>query len=54
MIALMEAARSKGLEVIEGEVLSHNHNMLKLMNRIGFSIKPHAEDTGIMQVSKRL
>ena len=54
MIALMEAARSKGLEVIEGEVLSHNHNMLKLMNRMGFSIKPHAEDTGIMQVSKRL
>jgi len=54
MIALMEAARSKGLEVIEGEVLSHNHNMLKLMNRIGFSIKPHSEDAGIMQVSKRL
>ena len=54
MIALMEAARSKGLEVIEGEVLSHNHNMLKLMNRMGFAIKPHAEDAGIMQVSKRL
>lgn len=54
MIALMEAARSKGLEVIEGEVLSHNHNMLKLMNRIGFSIKPHADDSSIMQVSKKL
>ena len=54
MIALMEAARSKGLEVIEGEVLSHNHNMLKLMNRMGFTIKPAAEDAGIMQVSKRL
>ncbi|MFA5371142.1 MAG: bifunctional acetate--CoA ligase family protein/GNAT family N-acetyltransferase [Sideroxydans sp.] len=54
MIALMEAARSKGLEVIEGEVLSHNHNMLKLVNRMGFTIKPHAEDAGIMQVSKRL
>lgn len=54
MIALMEAARSKGLQVIEGEVLNHNHNMLKLMNRMGFTIKPSADDPGIMKVSKQL
>ena len=54
MVSLMEAARSKGLEIIEGEVLSHNHNMLKLMTRLGFSIKNSTEDTGIMKVSKKL
>ncbi|TNC97613.1 MAG: hypothetical protein FD121_792 [Gallionellaceae bacterium] len=54
MVSLMEAARSKGLEIIEGEVLSHNHNMLKLMTRLGFSIKNSTEDTGIMKVSKTL
>jgi acetyltransferase len=54
MVSLMEAARSKGLEVIEGEVLSHNHNMLKLMTRLGFSIKHSTDDAGIMKVAKAL
>jgi acetyltransferase len=54
MLSLMEAARSKGLEIIEGEVLSHNHNMLKLMTRLGFSIRNSTEDAGIMKVSKAL
>ncbi len=54
MFSLMEAARSKGLKTIEGEVLSHNHNMLKLMTRMGFSIKASEEDGGIMKVSKSL
>jgi acetyltransferase len=54
MLSLMEAARSKGLEVIEGEVLSHNHNMLKLMSRLGFTAVHSADDVGIMKVSKAL
>ncbi|MBI3222616.1 MAG: bifunctional acetate--CoA ligase family protein/GNAT family N-acetyltransferase [Nitrosomonadales bacterium] len=54
MVALMEAARSKGLSTIEGEVLKVNHNMLKLMSRLGFTSKPSEEDPGIMQVSKAL
>jgi acetyltransferase len=54
MVSMMEAARSKGLEVVEGEVLSHNHNMLKLMTRLGFSIKHSTDDAGIMKVSKTL
>jgi acetyltransferase len=54
MVSLMEAARASGLSVIEGEVLSNNHNMLKLMNRLGFSIKVSDEDPGIMKVSKPL
>ena len=51
---LMEAARSKGLSLIEGEVLSNNHNMLKLMTRLGFTIKTSEEDQGIMKVSQSL
>jgi acetyltransferase len=54
MVALMEAARDMGLSVIEGEVLSNNHKMLKLMSRLGFASKVSAEDQGIMKVSKPL
>ncbi|MFA7400286.1 MAG: bifunctional acetate--CoA ligase family protein/GNAT family N-acetyltransferase [Sideroxydans sp.] len=54
MVSLMEAARTKGLEVIEGEVLSHNHNMLKLMSRLGFTARHSADDVAIMKVSKAL
>jgi hypothetical protein len=42
------------LAVIEGEVLSHNHNMLKLMNRLGFTVKTSIDDAGIMKVTKPL
>jgi acetyltransferase len=54
MVGLMEAARSNGLSVIEGEVLNNNHNMLKMMTRLGFTIKPSDEDPAIMKVSKPL
>ena len=53
MISLMEAAREQGLKTIEGEVLNNNHNMLKLMNRLGFSTET-SENQGIMKVTKRL
>jgi acetyltransferase len=54
MVALMEAARASGLSVIEGEVLSNNHKMLKLMSRLGFASKTSEEDQGIVKVSKPL
>jgi acetyltransferase len=54
MVSLMEAARLKGLKTIEGEVLNQNHNMLKLMNRLGFNIKTSEEDQSILKVSKSL
>ena len=53
LISLMEAAREQGLKIIEGEVLHNNHNMLKLMNRLGFSTET-TEDQRIMKVTKRL
>jgi acetyltransferase len=54
MTSLMDAARSKGLRVIEGEVLANNHPMLKLMTRLGFTIKTSAEDHEIKEVSATL
>jgi acetyltransferase len=54
MVSLMEAARDKGLNTIEGEVLSNNHNMIKLMTRLGFTTKTSEEDQSIMKVSKEL
>ena len=48
MISLMEAARDQGLKTIEGEVLNNNHNMLKLMNRLGFSTET-SEDQRILK-----
>jgi acetyltransferase len=54
MVSLMEAARSKGLKTIEGEVLKTNHNMLKLVNRLGFNSKVSEEDHSIVKVSNAL
>ena len=54
MSSLMDAARDKGLKIIEGEVLNNNHNMLKLMNRLGFSMHGSEDDHAIMKVSKVL
>jgi len=52
--SLMDAARDKGLKIIEGEVLNNNHNMLKLMTRLGFTMHASADDHAIMKVSKVL
>jgi acetyltransferase len=54
MVSLMEAAREKGLNSIEGEVLSNNHNMIKLMTRLGFATKTSEEDQSIIKVTKDL
>jgi len=54
MVALMDAARGKGLKVMAGEVLKTNSNMLKLMNRLGFSIQDSPEEANIKRVSKVL
>ncbi len=54
MMALMDAARSKGLKVIEGEVLRNNANMLHLMERLGFTIESNPEDESIKSVRKVL
>jgi len=52
--SLMDAARSKGLKIMEGEVISSNSSMLKFMARLGFTIETSTEDSGIKCVSKVL
>jgi acetyltransferase len=54
MASLMEAARAKGLKVMQGEVLSNNHNMLKLVNKLGFTAVLEEEDRTVTWVSKNL
>ncbi len=47
---LMEVARDRGLEKMEGEVLSNNFKMLDLMKSLNFSISTSLEDNSIKQV----
>ena len=54
MEALMDAARSQGIHLIEGEVLSDNQRMLSLMQRLGFSIRSSPDDRGIRIVKRWL
>ncbi len=54
MTSLMDAARARGLKQIQGEVLSNNHNMLKLMNKLGFASVVDEEDRSLTWVSKQL
>ena len=54
MMAMMDAARSKGLKLIEGEVLRNNSDMLHLMERLGFSAVTSAEDENIKLVRRVL
>jgi acetyltransferase len=54
MRELMDVARSNGLDLIEGEVLRENHNMLSLMERLEFTITPDPEDSSLRRVRKQL
>jgi len=54
MGALMDAARAKGLQLMEGEVLNNNTGMLHLMKRLGFSIEASRDDESMKKVRKVL
>jgi acetyltransferase len=49
MQRLMEVARDRGLERMEGEVLKNNFKMLELIKGLNFQISNHPEDTNIKQ-----
>ena len=51
---MMDAARTKGLKVIEGDVLKNNTDMLHLMDRLGFKVETSDEDDNIKSVRKVL
>jgi acetyltransferase len=54
MTSIMDAARSRGLKTIEGDVLSNNHSMLKLMAKLGFHAVLDEEDRTVTFVSRPL
>jgi len=54
MQKLAEIARDRGLERMEGQVLSSNSRMLNLMKSLNFAIERDPEDNSIKRVSKPL
>ncbi|HYD95662.1 MAG TPA: GNAT family N-acetyltransferase, partial [Noviherbaspirillum sp.] len=52
--SLMCIARAAGIERIEGDVLSENEAMRKLLLDMGFSQRQHADGAYLRKVSKRL
>ena len=44
MLSIMEEARDKGLQEIDGLVLANNPGMLALMRKLGFDIKKYEDD----------
>ncbi|MDD5242116.1 MAG: bifunctional acetate--CoA ligase family protein/GNAT family N-acetyltransferase [Sulfuricella sp.] len=54
MAGLIDAARDKGLKIMEGEVLASNHNMLKLVATLGFSATTSEDDPAIKRVTRPL
>jgi len=54
MAQLMEAARQRDLEIMEGTVLSSNTEMLALAETLSFAISPDPEDSSLRRVVKRL
>ena len=51
---LMEVARDRGLERMQGQVLSDNSRMLELVEALGFEINNDPDDFEIRQVEARL
>ena len=47
---LMEIARSRGLDMMEGEVLTANHRMLDLVRSMDFQVQRSADNPGVQYV----
>ena len=54
MRELMEVARDRELETIEGQVLANNRRMLGLMTSLGFQIERDTDDESVRHVVARL
>ncbi len=54
MERLMNVARDRGLEIMEGDVLSRNNKMLRLCNKLGFRSVHDQEDPEITVVRRHL
>ena len=54
MQKLIDIARNRGLEIMEGQVLANNYRMLELMTSLNFQITNDLTDPGIKLVITRL
>jgi acetyltransferase len=54
MTNLMEIARDRDLERMEGQVLSNNYRMLELVESLNFRIRNDPDDTAVKQVEAQL
>lgn len=54
MTALMDVARARGLKRMEGEVLTSNQAMLRLVDTLGFMVNANPDDVSIKRTSKQL
>jgi acetyltransferase len=54
MRRLMEIARDRGLERMEGEVMRNNFKMLELIQALNFQLRNHPDDKNIMQAEIKL
>lgn len=54
MNCLFDAARAKGIKVMEGEVLTANRSMLELVRRLGFAVSASQEDVAVKRIVKQL
>lgn len=54
MLALMDAARARGLQTMEGFILATNHKMLKFARQLGFELEHDPDDPGTIHVQRAL
>jgi len=54
MLRLMQIARDRGIEVMEGEVLSNNSKMLRLCEKLGFRAVHNPDEPDVVSVRRHL
>jgi len=54
MFTLMDVARSRGIETMDGLVLASNHKMLKFARQLGFAQERVPDDPGTVRVFRAL
>jgi len=54
MYCIIDAAKEKNFQTLEGEVLANNTKMLHLMRKLGFSQKTKPDEPGVVMVTKAL
>jgi acetyltransferase len=54
MQSLMTTAKNRGIQILEGEVLTQNRPMRSLVNKLGFIEEPVPDDSDLVHVYKHL